>query len=84
VQASFFGHAVTADGRLMLVGQGSLVATSTDGGQHFAISRAQGRATLTDVLVQPDGHGWITSDAGLQPFPAPAPSASPQTSGVSQ
>lgn len=84
VQASFFGHAVTADGRLMLVGQGSLVATSTDGGAHFSISRAKGRATLTDVLVQADGHGWITSDAGLQPFPPMAPPTSPKTSGASQ
>ncbi len=84
VQASFFGHAVTADGRLMLVGQGSLVATSTDGGEHFSISRAQGRATLTDLLVQADGHGWITSDAGLQPFPAAPMADRPKTSGAAQ
>lgn len=70
VQASFFGHGVAADGRVILVGQGSVMATSTDGGQHFSLSRAQGRATLTDLFVQPDGQGWITSDAGLQAFPA--------------
>ena len=84
VQASFFGHTVTPDGRLLLVGQGSLVATSTDGGAHFSISRAKGRATLTDVLVQADGQGWITSDAGLQPFPPVASTAIPATSGASQ
>ena len=83
VQASFFGHAFTADGKLLLVGQGSLIATSTDGGQHFTISRAKGRATLTDVLLQPDGHGWIVSDAGLQPYP-PVPTASTPISGASQ
>ena len=84
VQASFFGHTITPDGRLLLVGQGSLVATSTDGGAHFSISRAKGRATLTDVLVQADGQGWITSDAGLQPFPPVASTAIPATSGASQ
>lgn len=70
VQASFFGHAVSADGQVMLVGQGSVIATSTDGGSHFSLSRAQGRATLTNLLLQADGRGWITSDAGLQAFPA--------------
>ena len=84
VKASFFGHTVTPDGRLLLVGQGSLMATSTDGGAHFSISRAKGRATLTDVLVQADGHGWIASDAGLQPFPPVASTATPSTSGASQ
>lgn len=79
VQASFFGHGVSADGRVMLVGQGSVIATSTDGGSHFSLSRAQGRATLTDLLLQPDGRGWITSDAGLQAFPA-----SPRPSGATQ
>lgn len=67
--ASFLGHAVAPDGRIFLVGQGSLVATSNDGGAHFSLSRAEGRATLTDLVVQPDGHGWLASDAGLQPFP---------------
>lgn len=69
VTASFMGHAVARDGRVFLVGQGSLFATSTDGGAHFSISRAQGRATLTDLLLQADGRGWLASDAGLQPFP---------------
>ncbi len=71
--ASFFGHAVLPDGRLLLVGQGSLVAVSNDGGQSFTLSRAKGRATLTDLLLQADGSGWVTSDAGLQDFRAPAP-----------
>lgn len=74
---SFFGHALMADGRLLLVGQGGLIATSSDGGGSFSIARAQGRATLTDLLVNPDGHGWITSDAGMQPFPPPTPPAAP-------
>lgn len=84
VLASFFGHSFTADGHLMLVGQGSLIATSADNGAHFSISRAKGRATLTDLLIQPDGRGWITSDAGLQPFPPVATSTRPQTPGASQ
>lgn len=70
--ASFFGHTVLADGRVLLVGQGSLMATSTDGGNSFGISRAKGRATLTDVQVAEDGTGWITSDAGLQALPVAA------------
>ena len=84
VQASFFGHTTTPDGELLLVGQGSLVATSSDNGAHFTIGRVKGRATLTDVLVQADGQGWITSDAGLQPFPPVASTATSQTSGASQ
>ncbi|MEO7161051.1 MAG: YCF48-related protein [Polaromonas sp.] len=84
VHASFFGHAVTADGRLILVGQGSVIAISTDGGSHFSLSRAQGRASLTDLLLQPGGQGWLTSDAGLQAFPS-APQAGPTpSSGVAQ
>jgi len=77
-QASFFGHAVTADGRLILVGQGSLVATSTDGGRHFSLGRAQGRASLTDLLLLPGGQGWLASDAGLQAFSS-APAAASKT-----
>lgn len=67
--ASFFGHSLAADGLLTLVGQGSLMATSSDGGRNFELTRAAGRATLTDVLQRSDG-GWIASDAGLQPLPA--------------
>lgn len=65
---SFFGHAVLPDGRILLVGQGSVVATSSDGGRHFSFSRAAGRATLTDIALDATGAGWISSDAGLQPY----------------
>ena len=67
---SFFSHMLAADGRLTLVGQGSLLASSSDGGRSFQLARAAGRATLTDVLQQ-GGGGWLASDAGLQPLPAP-------------
>lgn len=69
-QISFFGHGVGADGQITLVGQGSMIATSTDGGSHFKLSRAAGRATLTDLQLQADGSALITSDAGLQTLPA--------------
>jgi photosystem II stability/assembly factor-like uncharacterized protein len=69
VPASFFAHAVLPDGKVLLVGQGSLIATSTDGGNNFSISRAKGRATLTDVYLNADGTGWISSDSGLQAMP---------------
>lgn len=62
---SFFSHLQTPDGRLTLVGQGSLMATSSDGGRHFELSRAAGRATLTEALPSPGG-AWLASDAGLQ------------------
>ncbi len=89
VQASFYGHAVTPDGKIILVGQGSVMATSTDGGRHFSLNRAKGRTSLTDLLLLPGGQGWLTSDAGLQAFstaPAPAPQAAGTTpsSGVAQ
>lgn len=82
--ASFFGHALLPDGRLMLVGQGSLIATSDDGGQQFGLSRAQGRATLTDLMLQDNGAGWIASDAGLQDFRAPAPADRHATAGAAR
>lgn len=84
VQSSFYGHAVAADGRLMLVGQGSVIATSTDGGRHFSLSRAQGRASLTDLLLLPDGQGWLTSDAGLQAFSSAPQAGTTPSSGVSK
>lgn len=83
-QASFFGHATTADGTIVLVGQGSLVATSKDGGRHFTLGRVQGRANLTDLVLAPDGTGWLASDAGLQAFSAAAPAKTPSSSGAAQ
>lgn len=71
---SFFGHSVLADGRILLVGQGSVVATSSDGGRHFVFSRVSGRATLTDIALDAQGAGWIASDAGLQPYQVAAAS----------
>ena len=87
VQASFYAHAVTPDGKIILVGQGSVMATSVDGGHHFTLSRAKGRTSLTDLLLLPDGQGWLASDAGLQAFspatataPAAMPTPAPQAS----
>ena len=70
VQASFYGHSLRPDGTIVLVGQGSLVATS---------SRVAGRASLTDLLLAPDGTGWLSSDAGLQPYSVAAAPASVAT-----
>lgn len=84
VPVSFFGHSVTPDGRLILVGQGSLVATSRDGGRHFELSRVKGRATLTDILLAPDGSGWVTSNMGLQAFTSVAQTTSQPTPGAAQ
>ncbi len=83
--ASFFSGARMANGRLLLVGQGGIVASSADGGEHFSIARVGKRATLTDILLQPDGSGWTTSDAGLQTYTsavsaAPAAAAAGATS----
>lgn len=82
--ASFFGHAVLPSGRVLLVGQGSLIAASDDGGQNFSLSRAQGRATLTDLLLREDGSGWLSSDAGLQNYPPAQPANPSATSGAPQ
>lgn len=85
VQASFYGHAVTPDGKIILVGQGSVVATSQDGGQHFTLSRVQGRASLTDLALAADGTGWLASDAGLQAYgAAPAAASTPSSTGAAQ
>ena len=66
---SFFGHALEGDGTIVLVGQGSMLGLSKDGGKTFSLERAMGRATLTDIVLTSANNGWISSDAGLQPFP---------------
>jgi len=63
---AFFAHAVLPDGRLLLIGQGSMLATSSNQGAEFSLNRLKGRTTLTDIQVLPDGTAWITSDAGIQ------------------
>ncbi|WP_367065487.1 YCF48-related protein [Oryzisolibacter sp. LB2S] len=65
---SFFGSVVLPGGQILLVGQGSMVATSDDGGAHFKLRHLSGRATLMDIALQPDGTGWLASDAGLMPY----------------
>lgn len=72
---SFFGHAQAQDGTIILVGQGSTLGLSKDGGKSFTLQRAKGRATLTDIALTGPGSGWISSDAGLQPFPPQATAA---------
>lgn len=81
---SFFGHARAGDGRLLLVGQGGMVASSSDDGASFTLARTGGRATLTDIALQADGRGWLTSDAGLKPYPPAAPAAGLTTPGASR
>ncbi|CAM4228623.1 Glycosyl hydrolase [Comamonas aquatilis] len=76
---SFFGHAQEKDGTIVLVGQGSMLGLSDDGGKSFKLERAKGRATLTDIALTGQDKGWISSDAGLQPFP-PAAKLAPQSS----
>jgi photosystem II stability/assembly factor-like uncharacterized protein len=68
---SLLAHAVGADGRLLLAGQGGLIASSSDGGQHFSLARSGKRATLTGILLRPDGSGWLSSVDGLQAYPPP-------------
>lgn len=68
---SFFGHAQEKDGTIILVGQGSMLGLSKDGGKSFSLQRAKGRATLTDIVLTGADSGWMSSDAGLQPFPPP-------------
>lgn len=75
---SFFGHAQESDGTIVLVGQGSMLGLSKDGGKSFSLERAKGRATLTDIVLTNGNQGWISSDAGLQPFP-PAAKVAQQT-----
>ena len=85
----WLGHATAPDGQIVLVGQGSLVGTSKDGGRHFTLGRVQGRANLTDLALAPDGTGWIASDAGLQAYsvaaaPALATGSTPSSNGAAQ
>lgn len=82
VPASFFGHARLGDGHILLVGQGSLVASSQDDGQHFSIKRVAGRASLTDIVLNADGSGWIASDAGLQAYRPDAAATTQKTAGA--
>jgi len=79
---SFFGHAQEQDGTIVLVGQGSMLGISKDGGKSFTLQRAQGRATLTDIALTGPDSGWISSDAGLQPFSTQAKAASASGQGA--
>lgn len=81
---SFYGHAVAPEGQVILVGQGSVVATSRDGGRQFQLSRAKGRASLTDLLLTEDGKGWLTSNMGIQAFSIAPEAAKVPTPGVTQ
>lgn len=83
---SFFGHAQEKDGTIVLVGQGSMLGLSKDGGKSFTLQRAKGRATLTDIVLTGPDSGWMSSDAGLQPFPSlqQAKAAPPADPGATQ
>ena len=81
---SFFGHAQETDGTIVLVGQGSMLGLSKDGGKSFSLERAKGRATLTDIVLTSANNGWMSSDAGLQPFPPQAKAASQAAQGAKQ
>jgi hypothetical protein len=61
-----------------------MVATSRDDGASFALARTGGRATLTDLHLQPDGRGWLTSDAGIKPYPPVPPNAGLSTPGTAR
>ena len=81
---SFFGHAQEKDGTIVLVGQGSMLGLSKDGGKSFTLERAKGRATLTDIVLTDASSGWMSSDAGLQPFPPQAKAAPKADQGAKQ
>lgn len=66
---SFYGHTRLGDGSIVLAGQGGMLAISSDGGKSFVLRKVAGRATLTDVLQNPQGKTWIASTAGLQVLP---------------
>lgn len=63
---STFAGARTADGRVVLVGQGSVVLVSSDAGASFQVARKGSLATLTDIALLADGSWLLASDAGLQ------------------
>lgn len=67
---SIFSGASMANGEVILVGQGSMVLTSQDHGDHFSMHRLGGRATLMDIAVGQNGAGWLASDQGLMPYKA--------------
>lgn len=79
---SFFGHAQLPDGKLVLLGQGSMMAVTQDGGAHFTLVRLPGRATLMDMVLREDGTGWLASDAGLIAYNPFAPTEAPTASGA--
>lgn len=66
---SFYGHTRTQDGSIVLAGQGGMLAISSDNGKSFTLQKVQGRSTLTDVVQNAQGKGWIASAAGIQSLP---------------
>ncbi len=77
---SMLGHAIAADGSLLLTGQGGIVLRSTDRGASFTIVRGGDRAALTDIAVLTDGSWVLASDGGMRlhdPRAAAAKAAAP-------
>ncbi|WP_417285303.1 WD40/YVTN/BNR-like repeat-containing protein [Comamonas sp.] len=81
---SFFGHTLDKDSNIVLVGQGGMLGISKDGGKTFELQKAKGRATLTDIALFNQDKGWISSAAGLQPFPPAAQAAAATGQGATQ
>lgn len=66
---SFYGHTRTQDGSIVLAGQGGMLAISRDNGKSFTLQKVNGRSSLTDVVQNAQGKGWIASAAGIQSLP---------------
>ena len=55
------------------------------GGKHFTLHRVEGRSSLTDLVLAPNGTSWLASDGGLQAFStAPAADSTTSSTGAAQ
>ena len=68
-----FGHAMLADGRLLIVGQGGIVQASSDRGASFQVVSAGGIASLTGLVPLADDRWIVATDQGIRIINVKAP-----------
>ena len=65
---SLYGHALTLEGQLVLVGQGGTVFVSDDQGKTLSLLTRVGRGSLTDIRVAKDGQWYLSGEQGFQSY----------------
>lgn len=66
LSTGLFGHTVTADGRILLVGQAGAIVESLDRGANFKLLRKGGNANFTAILPLQGDRFLVAGDDGIR------------------